>query len=147
VDSERATRLVSDLRARRVMAHVAETGVYQFGIRVVIDNNIEALWDTDGAPGLDAEVLSDGVLVGFVPHIAGSEDFTDQQLVDAIAATRYSTEGLGSPSGGEPAHQAQDGPAAVPLASASPASPARRPSGPARHAAPKRARLGRWWHR
>lgn len=65
MDSERATRLVSDLRARRVMAHVAETGVYQFGIRVVIDNNIEALWDTDGAPGLDAEVLSDGVLVGF----------------------------------------------------------------------------------
>lgn len=139
MDSERATRLVSDLRARRVMAHVAETGVYQFGIRVVIDNNIEALWDTDGAPGLDAEVLSDGVLVGFVPHIDGSEDFTDQQLVDAIAATRYSTAGLGTPSGGDPA-QAHDGPAAVPV-------PPARPSGTARHAAPKRARLGRWWHR
>ena len=133
MDSERAARLVSDLRARRVMAHVAETGAYQFGIRVVIDNNIEALWDTDGVPGLDAEVLNDGVLVGFVPHIPGSEDFTDQQLVDAIAATNYSTDAHGSPSGGKPS---QDGPAAP-----------ERPTGPAKHAAPKRAGLGRWWHR
>jgi hypothetical protein len=137
VDQARATRLVSELRARQVMAHVAEIGVYQFGIRVVIDNNIEALWDTDGAPGLDAEVLSDGVLVGFVPHIPGSEDFTDQQLVDAIAATTYSADGLRSPSGGEPPREDPAVPAAP-----------ERPSGPAaKHAAPKRARSGRWWRR
>ncbi|MET9533170.1 hypothetical protein ABZY02_21845 [Streptomyces sp. NPDC006649] len=99
MNSEHAERLVTALRARGVMAHVAEVGVYQFGVRVVIDWNIEAVWDTDGAAGLDAQVLSDGMLVGFVPHIAGSEDFTEQQLVDAIATTSYSTEGLRPPPG------------------------------------------------
>ncbi|WP_203599237.1 hypothetical protein [Streptomyces sp. SID10853] len=97
MNSERAERLVTALRARGVMAHVAEVGVYQFGVRVVIDWNIEAVWDTDGAAGLDAQVLSDGMLVGFVPHIAGSEDFTEEQLVDAIATTGYSAEGLRPP--------------------------------------------------
>ncbi|MFE2379560.1 hypothetical protein [Streptomyces sp. NPDC059398] len=101
MNSERAERLVTALRARGVMAHVAGVGVYQFGVRVVIDWNIEAVWDTDGAAGLDAQVLSDGMLVGFVPHISGSEDFTEQQLVDAIAATSYSTEGLRPPPGAE----------------------------------------------
>ncbi|MDF3289724.1 hypothetical protein [Streptomyces silvisoli] len=97
MDEERANRLVAALRARGVMAHVAEVGVYEFGIRVVLDESIEALWDTDGAAGLDAEVVSDGVLVGFVPHIAGSESFTEQQLVDAIAGANYSVEGLHPP--------------------------------------------------
>ncbi|WP_405783266.1 hypothetical protein [Streptomyces sp. NBC_00859] len=103
MNSERAERLVSALRARGVMAHVAEAGVYQFGVRVVIDWNIEAIWDTDGAAGLDAQVLSDGMLVGFVPHVEGSEDFTEQQLVDTIANTSYSTEGLRPPSDAETA--------------------------------------------
>ncbi|WP_328315998.1 hypothetical protein [Streptomyces sp. NBC_00388] len=101
MNSERAERLVTALRARGVMAHLAEVGVYQFGVRVVIDWNIEAIWDTDGAAGLDAQVLSDGMLVGFVPHIEGSEDFTEQQLIDTIATTRYSTEGLRPPAGAD----------------------------------------------
>ncbi|WP_405682607.1 hypothetical protein [Streptomyces sp. NBC_00057] len=68
MDSERAGRLVSALRARGVMAHLVEAGVYEFGIRVVLDEGIEALWDVDGASGLDAEIVSDGVLIGFVPQ-------------------------------------------------------------------------------
>ncbi|MCQ4079491.1 hypothetical protein NGB36_02465 [Streptomyces sp. RB6PN25] len=97
MDSERAKRLVSALRARGVMAHLAEVGVYEFGIRVVLDEDAEALWDTDGTAGLDAEVVSDGVLIGYVPHIPGSAEFTEEQIVDAIATATYSEEGLHPP--------------------------------------------------
>ncbi|MFJ9929932.1 MULTISPECIES: hypothetical protein [Streptomyces] len=111
MDGDRARRVVAALRDRGVMAHLVEAGVYEFGIRVVLDYDIEALWDTDGVSGLDAEVVSDGVLIGFVPHVPGSENFTDQQIIDTIAATEYSTEGLRPP---------EDGP---PPASPSPAAP------------------------
>ncbi|MFC4035694.1 hypothetical protein ACFO3J_30115 [Streptomyces polygonati] len=93
MDEERVGRLVSELQGRRVMAHVERTGVYECGIRVVLDKNVEAIWDLAGA-GLDAEIVSDGVLIGFVPHVEGSEEFTDAQIVDCIATTRYSLEGL-----------------------------------------------------
>ncbi|MCM2393836.1 hypothetical protein [Streptomyces albipurpureus] len=97
MDAERAGRVVSALRARGVMAHLVEAGVYEFGVRVVLDEGIEALWDVDGAAGLDAEIVSEGVLIGFVPHVPGSEAFGEQQLVDAIAQTNYSLEGLHPP--------------------------------------------------
>ncbi|MFJ4923769.1 hypothetical protein [Streptomyces sp. NPDC088725] len=106
MNSERAHRLVTALRARRVMAHVAEVGVYEFGIRVVINEDAEALWDTDGAAGLDAEVLSNGVLIGYVPHVAGSEDFTEEQIVDCIAAADYSAGDLHPRSGAGPSDSA-----------------------------------------
>lgn len=60
-----------------------------FGIRVVLSNDREAVWDTDGTAGLEAQVLGNGMLVGFVPKIEGSEDFTEQQVIDAIARTDY----------------------------------------------------------
>jgi len=97
MDEERADRLVASLRARGVMAHLARVGVYQCGVRVVLADGGEALWDTDGVLGLEAEVLEDGVLIGFVPHVEGSEDFTEEQLVEVIAATEYSKEGLHPP--------------------------------------------------
>ncbi|MFF2021932.1 hypothetical protein ACFVW2_09005 [Streptomyces sp. NPDC058171] len=102
MDAERARRMVESLRARGVMAHLVEAGVYEFGIRVVLDSGIEALWDVDGAAGLDAEIVDQGVLIGFVPHVPGSENYTEQQLVDSIAATDYSTEGLHPPTDGPP---------------------------------------------
>ena len=34
-------------------------------------------------------VMADGMLVGYVPHIEGSEDFDEAQVVDAIARTDY----------------------------------------------------------
>jgi hypothetical protein len=113
MDEERANRLVAALRARGVMAHLAEVGVYEFGIRVVLDEGVEALWDTDGAAGLDAEVVSDGVLVGFVPHIPGSANFTEQQLVDAIAQADYSTEGLHPPADAQDAQDPHQPPPAT----------------------------------
>lgn len=97
MDADRVGRVVAELRARDVMAHPDRTGVYECGIRVVLDTNIEALWDMDGAAGLDAEIVSDGVLIGFVPRVPGSADFSDEQIVDHIATARYTLEGLHPP--------------------------------------------------
>ncbi|MFE3826308.1 hypothetical protein [Streptomyces sp. NPDC059092] len=97
MDEERAGRLVSSLRARGVPAHLAHLGVYQCGVRVVLFDGGEAVWDIDGELGLRAEVVEDGVLVGFVPHVRGSEDFDEERLVEVIAATRYDKEGLRLP--------------------------------------------------
>ena len=49
----------------------------------------EAIWGAEGTAGLEAEVLLDGDLVGFVPEIPGSETFDEAQIVDAIARTDY----------------------------------------------------------
>ena len=64
-------------------------GVGRFGVRVALLDGRNAIWDTDGTAGLEAQVMRDGVLVGFVPHIAGSEDFDEAQAIDAIARTDY----------------------------------------------------------
>ncbi len=87
----RARRVVDALRELGVPAHLAQprAGVSQFGIRVALPDGREAIWDTDGTAGLEAQVLRDGVLVGFVPNIAGSDGFTEQQTIDAIARTDY----------------------------------------------------------
>lgn len=89
MDEIRARRVVDALRERGVPAHVARTGVGQIGIRVVIFDGREAVWDTDGAAGLEATVLRNGALVGFVPMIEGSEHFDEVQIIDAIARTDY----------------------------------------------------------
>jgi hypothetical protein len=89
MDENRAHRVVDALRERGVPAHIARVGVGQIGIQVVIFDGREAIWDTDGTAGLEAQVMRDGVLVGFVPKIEGSEDFTEAQVVDAIARTDY----------------------------------------------------------
>ncbi|MEV0719757.1 hypothetical protein [Asanoa sp. NPDC050611] len=91
MDENRARRVVDALRDRGVPAHVAQAsaGRSQTGIRVVLADDREALWDTDGTAGLEAQVMRDGMLVGFVPAIPGSEDFTEPQVVETIANTDY----------------------------------------------------------
>jgi hypothetical protein len=91
MDEKRAQRVVDALRERGVPAHLerARAGISQFGIRVNLLDGREAIWDTDGTAGLEAQVMRDGVLVGFVPHIPGSEDFNEPQTVEAIARTNY----------------------------------------------------------
>lgn len=88
MDEFRARRVVDSLRDRGVNAHLFR-GDGQFGVRVSLPGGREAEWDTDGTAGLEAQVMRDGMLVGYVPLIEGSEDFDEAQVVDAIARTDY----------------------------------------------------------
>ncbi len=63
--------------------------MYQFGVRVVLPDGREAVWDADGASALEATVMRDGVLVGFVPTVPGSEDLDDDGVVEVIAQADY----------------------------------------------------------
>lgn len=91
MDENKARRVVDALRERGVPAHLAypQSGAARAGVRVVLPDDREAVWDTDGTAGLEAQVMRNGVLVGFVPMIEGSEDFDDGQVIDAIARTDY----------------------------------------------------------
>jgi hypothetical protein len=89
MDEFRARRVVDALRDRGVNAHLLRAGVEQFGIRVTLPGGREAEWGDDGTAGLDAEIMLDGDLVGYVPEIEGSEDFDEAQIVDAIVRTDY----------------------------------------------------------
>ena len=91
MDQERARRVVEKLRARNVFAHVKlpHAGITQYGIRVALPDGREAIWDNDGTAGLEAQVMRDGILVGFVPMIPGSENFGEQEIVEAIATADY----------------------------------------------------------
>ena len=89
MDENRARRVVEALRSHGVDASLKKAGVYQFGISVHLPDGREAVWDSDGSAGLEATVMADGMLRGFVPTIEGSEHFTDEQVVEAIWHTDY----------------------------------------------------------
>jgi cation diffusion facilitator CzcD-associated flavoprotein CzcO len=89
MQQEEAEVVVAALRERKVFAHVYRGGVARHGVRVVLSDGREALWDVDGAAGLEAQVMANGMLVGFVPKIPGSEEFTLEQTIDAIASATY----------------------------------------------------------
>ena len=89
MDEFRARRVVDALRDRGINAHLLRGGVDQFGVRVSLSGGREAEWDTDGTAGLEAQVMQDGMLVGFVPVIEGSEDYDEAQVVDAISRADY----------------------------------------------------------
>src|ERR1700735_5367300 len=89
MDEFRARRVVDSLRDRGVNAHLLRGGIGQFGVRVSLPGGRDAEWDTDGTAGLEAQVMRDGMLVGYVPLIEGSEDFDEPQVVAAIARTDY----------------------------------------------------------
>ena len=89
MDEFRARRVVDALRDRGVNAHLLRGGIGKFGVRVPLPGGRQAEWDTDGTAGLEAQVMRDGMLVGYVPRIAGSEDFDESRIIDAIARTDY----------------------------------------------------------
>ncbi|MEV6343835.1 hypothetical protein [Actinoplanes sp. NPDC051851] len=91
MDEKRARRVVERLRERNVFAHLKlpHAGLTQYGIRVVLSDGREAIWDNDGTAALEAQIMRDGILVGFVPSIPGSEHFTDDQIIASIAAADY----------------------------------------------------------
>jgi hypothetical protein len=89
VDEQRARRVVDALRAQGLQATMEKAGVYAFGVAVRVRGGRTAVWDSDGTLGLEAQVMANGMLVGFVPVIEGSEDFDDDQVVEAILNTDY----------------------------------------------------------
>jgi hypothetical protein len=89
MEENRARRVVDALRDRGVDAQMEKAGVFQFGVRIKITGGREAVWDTDGTAGLEAQVMRNGMLVGFVPTILGSEDYDEAQVVDAMVRTDY----------------------------------------------------------
>ena len=89
MDENRAQRVVDALRARGIDARTSKEGVYQFGVRIALSDAREAVWDSDDTAELEAQVMRDGMLVGYVPQIEGSEDFSEPQIIDVIARTDY----------------------------------------------------------
>jgi hypothetical protein len=89
MEENKARRVVDALRDRGTNADLARVGVYQFGISIRLPDGREVTWDSDGTAALEAQVMRNGVLVGYVPAIEGSDDYTDEQIIDAIVRTDY----------------------------------------------------------
>lgn len=86
---EEASYVVNELRARDVFAHLVTPAGGATSIRVVLPDGREALWDAGGAAGLEAQILDDGDLVGFISLIPGSAQFTPDEVVLAIESADY----------------------------------------------------------
>jgi hypothetical protein len=89
MEENQARRVVDALRDRGTDADLARVGVYQFGVSIRLPDGREATWDSDGTAALEAQVMRNGVLVGYVPAIEGSDSYTEEQIVDAILRTNY----------------------------------------------------------
>jgi hypothetical protein len=90
MEENRARRVTDALRDRGIDAHLAKLDVDSYAVRVRLSGGREALWGAEGVASLEAEVLQDGDLVGFVPEIPGSAAFDEAQVADAIARADYS---------------------------------------------------------
>ncbi len=89
MDENRARRVVDALRERGIDAHLRNSGIDAYAVQVRAGGGREAIWGSEGTTGLEAEVMLDGDLVGFVSEIPGSQDFDEAQIVDAIARADY----------------------------------------------------------
>jgi hypothetical protein len=90
MEENRARHVTDALRDRGIDAHLdKEAGVGVYAVRIQLSGGREAVWGREGTTGLEAEVLLDGDLVGFVPEIPGSADFDESQVTDAIARADY----------------------------------------------------------
>ena len=89
MEEMKARRVVDALRDRGTDADLARVGVHQFGVVVHLSDGREATWDSDDTASLEAQVMRNGMLVGFVPVIEGSEDYSEEQIIDTIVRTDY----------------------------------------------------------
>jgi len=87
--ADEVDEVVTGLRTLGLVATARRTSVNRVCVRVALPSGAEALWDTDGALGLEAQIMANGMLVGFVPHIPGSEGFDIEQTCRAIATADY----------------------------------------------------------
>lgn len=87
--ADEVEQVVAGLTELGFIATVHRPGINRVCVRVVLPGGSEALWDTDGAAGLEAQVMANGMLVGFVPAIPGSARFGIPETIAAIAGTDY----------------------------------------------------------
>src|SRR6202044_1339717 len=89
MDENRARRVADALREPGIDAPLETAGIDIFGVRIVLSGGREAIWGNEGTTSLEAEVLLDGDLVGFIPEISSLAAFDEAQIVDAIARADY----------------------------------------------------------
>jgi hypothetical protein len=89
MEENRARRITDALRDRGINAHLDKRGISAYAVRISLSGGREAIWGAEDIGALEAEVLLDGDLVGYVPEIEGSESFNEAQVVDAIARADY----------------------------------------------------------
>ena len=89
MEENKARHVVDAMRDRGTDAEMARVGVYQFGVTIRLPDGREATWDSDGTAALEAQVMRNGMLVGYVPVIEGSDAYTEDQIVDTIVRTDY----------------------------------------------------------
>jgi hypothetical protein len=89
MEEMKARRVVDALREQGTDAELARVAVFQFGVTIKLHDGREATWDSDGTASLEAQVMRDGVLVGYVPEIEGSDSYTEEQIIDTIRRTDY----------------------------------------------------------
>jgi len=89
MEENRARRITDALRDRGIAAHLRKSGIDAYSVQVPAGGGREAVWGSEDTSGLEAEVLLDGDLVGYVPQIPGSDTFDEAQIVDAIARADY----------------------------------------------------------
>ncbi|MDP3972235.1 MAG: hypothetical protein Q8P61_04895 [Candidatus Nanopelagicales bacterium] len=84
-----AQTVVDRLRVLRLLARVQHLSVGTAGVVLPLPDGREVVWDAGDASGLEAQVLRDGVLVGFVPVVPGSVGFSLDQIAERIASEDY----------------------------------------------------------
>ena len=89
MQEDRARRVADALRDRGIDAHLLNEGIDIYGVRVSSTAGARRSGASRARSSLEAEVLLDGDLVGFIPEIPGSSEFTDAQVADAIARADY----------------------------------------------------------
>ena len=87
--AQEVDEVVSGLRELGMVASAHRPSLNRVCVRVALPSGAEALWDTDGALGLEAQIMANGMLVGFVPTIPGSAAFNVANCVRAIASADY----------------------------------------------------------
>lgn len=92
--TDTAQQVVDILRGWGLSAHLARVSPYRHGVRIVLNRDTEAVWDTDGATGLEAQILGNGKLVGLVPKVPGTdESLPAQRIAEIIAHADYKLPG------------------------------------------------------
>lgn len=89
MDKDKAIAVVEQLTTWNVPATVAPIGMYSAAVRVRLGGGREALWDADGAAGLEAQVLRDGVLVAYVAELPDSAGLPAAHTAWLIATADY----------------------------------------------------------